>query len=296
MSTLRAFNLFLQPRRQADRSLQTHLSKETVHGYSGAYTIGEDDIDEFHELYIDALKSGLSLDVLEKPTVGGLSDSAKVVLIDFDIKFKTPRLVPLAEVQSFCVQWCAELLKLVSPGKKMREIKFFFLTRNETTPDEDGLYNTGFHLIAPDLHVPTYIQDLIRTAILKAPLAFQDLPEAAYDKGYSQYLPITMYGSSADNRNPYLATHYINLKVYPNKPIVASTVSVRDSLDFKYFVSKFSVRRTLESTYPPLVSAPAPAPVPAPLQHTAFIDPTQTYAYSTPQGAFLAIQKRHSKR
>lgn len=153
---------FLKLHRASTNTKATHTSIIPA----GSYVIPTNKLDEFYQLYREALKEGKDLFLTERPEVFG-----SPLKLDFDIKNNVPqrKYDPEIQVIEIVKHWLKEIYKILKP--KANELSSFeVILFEKEKPNETknkNEYKDGFHLLIPKIVAPYKAQHHIRGKLIK---------------------------------------------------------------------------------------------------------------------------------
>jgi P4 family phage/plasmid primase-like protien len=214
----------------------------------GKYFIKDEDMNQFYNLYTEAILDGDHIHLVEKNTqIGSLR-------IDFDFIYKIgidKHQHTQEQVLGFCKSYMdqvSELLQLPT------NVELYIMEKRKPTLDLKGnRMKSGIHIVVPDICTTSLVEQSIRRTLLKTVSTyFPNLPlnepwEKVYDEAVvKRSVNWMLYGSrkSDENARPYLISYIAN---YSN-----GTISVKSGMPdiTTSLIKKLSVRRSEEDETP----------------------------------------------
>jgi P4 family phage/plasmid primase-like protien len=180
----------------------------------GKFFIGEDDMKEFYDLYIEALKDEAHLYLTERPLeIGPLR-----VDMDFIYEQKTDKhLHTRDQVVNFTKAYMDLIKNYLEIGEST---DVYVMEKRMPTKDvRKNVYKSGIHIIVPSACTHKYIEQSVRRDLLKRmDEFFPELPlKDPWDKVYDEQVlnrsqQWTLYGSRKKDGLPYKISYILRYK------------------------------------------------------------------------------------
>ena len=190
----------------------THTSLGT---FCGAYCINDDEYPEFINLYKNFLKTGKEIGMVERPREVG------PYLIDVDFRTKSENRIYTSEHIKEIIYQTNEIIKQYINIPDLSYLEAHVQEKDKPTEDK-GTFKDGFHIFYPKLSISIKLRYFIYDTFLQCidsnkkiknivSRCINDVSDI-FDASIICNNGIMMYGSSKQNRKPYITTH-----VYDNE-------------------------------------------------------------------------------
>jgi P4 family phage/plasmid primase-like protien len=234
MESKRRLQQFLENHRADGMLSHTSMDK-------GKFFIPDDDMAEFYDLYLEALRDDNKLYLTEKPReIGPLR-----VDLDFIYEQKTDRHL---HTQEQVIAFAKAYMDMMKQYLVLSDVTPVYVMekRKPTFDEKKNRYKSGIHIVVPSVSTHKYVEQSVRRALLKRMEEFfPDLPlKDSWDKVYDEQVlnrsqQWTLYGSRKPDPNstPYKIVYILNydsegLKVSNDIPEVTidllRTLSLRE--------------------------------------------------------------------
>jgi len=211
----------------------------------GNYFIGEDDIDEFYDLYVDSILDGEKQFITEKSTNIG------PCRVDFDFLYDkdvSKHLHTQDQVKAFTHAYLTAIREFVVIPENVQV--FIMEKRKPTYSTKKKLMKSGIHILVPDVKTHKCVEQRVRRMLLnRMDEFFTGLPLLeSWDKVYDEAVvnrssPWTLYGSrkpdSIDpNALPYTISYVLrwdgnDCAVMENQPFASMSNSLLKTLTIR---------------------------------------------------------------
>jgi P4 family phage/plasmid primase-like protien len=204
----------------SERSLRKFLEShpaDTVWTHTslagGKYFIGEDDMEEFYDLYAESILDGNKQYLTEKSTDIG------PIRIDFDFIYDD-KVTQHLHTQEQVMKFSKTYMDMMREYLALPDVVDIYVMekRKPTYDSKKQRVKSGIHIVVPSVCSHKFVEQRVRRTLLKQmDEFFQGLPlkepwEKVYDEGVvNRSVPWTLYGSRKNDPNslPYLISYVL---------------------------------------------------------------------------------------
>ena len=188
------------------------ITHQTMPPNASKYFIGDDDLQEFYELYheyVHVWNNKLPLVEAPYPALGPCR-------VDLDFLYDGDTPGPNLHTRDQLVKFSIEYIKALKTFLDSPDpVEVYIMEKKLTTKKDKGLAG-GVHIMVPAMRTNKYIEIAVRDIMLTKMSMFDDLPlkekewSKVYDKAVAQRSSgLVMYGASKPGGLPYLITYRV---------------------------------------------------------------------------------------
>jgi P4 family phage/plasmid primase-like protien len=188
------------------------ITHQTIGTNASKYFIGDDDLQEFYELYheyVAVWNNKLPLVEAPYPALG-------LCKVDLDFLYDGDTPGPNLHTRDQLVKFSIEYVKALKTFLDSPDpVEVYIMEKKLTTKKEKGLAG-GVHVMVPAMRTNKYIEIAVRDIMLTKMSMFDDLPlkekewSKVYDKAVAQRSSgLIMYGAAKPGGLPYMITYRV---------------------------------------------------------------------------------------